>query len=245
MSDKLVALLENSGTELSEDAKVEINAVFEAAVNDQVQAVLESEREAQIKELQEMSDSYVNDVVVPELVEKMDNYLTYAVSEWKEENKLAIEAGAKVELAESLIGGMKGLFENHNLEVSQEQVDAVAVAESKVGEVQSKLDSKIDENIALQKEIKAMKRDAVVARVCEGLAETEVEKFGSLIESIELGDDVEHFEKRIVGIKESYFPKGKPAESAPVVEEEEGHKEEIVTESLDPYLERLRQGLRG
>ena len=44
------------------------------------------------------------DSVKKDLAEKVDEYLTYSVSQWMEKNNLAVEAGIKQEMATSRIG---------------------------------------------------------------------------------------------------------------------------------------------
>ena len=51
------------------------------------------------------------DESVEQMLENLDSYLDYVVEEWMTENEVAIEAGIKVEMAESLMDGLKGLFE--------------------------------------------------------------------------------------------------------------------------------------
>ena len=109
------------GQELTEDFKVKTVAVFEAAVHEKVlaeTAVLEEKFE---NDLQEQVD-----IAVEDLVEKVDSYLDYVVESWVESNKVEIESNFKVETAQSLLDNIKGLVAEHNLEIDDSQVDAIA-----------------------------------------------------------------------------------------------------------------------
>ena len=57
-----------------------------------------------------------------ELAEKVDGYLDYVVGEWMKENELAIERGLKGEIAEDFITGLKSLFEEHYIDVPDENM---------------------------------------------------------------------------------------------------------------------------
>jgi len=43
--------------------------------------------------------------------------MDYAIKEWYEENEVALESNIKVEVAESLMSGLKTLVNEHNMEV--------------------------------------------------------------------------------------------------------------------------------
>jgi Mg/Co/Ni transporter MgtE len=113
------------GMDLSEEFKNKVTLVFEAAVNEaattKANAMAEEYAAKVDQEMQESVDSTVNTII-----ENLDSYLDYVVEEWMKENELAIEAGIKVEMAESLMNGLKELFEEHNIEVDDETVDVVA-----------------------------------------------------------------------------------------------------------------------
>ena len=57
-----------------------------------------------------------------ELSEKVDTYLNYVVEEWMKENELAIERGLKGEIAEDFISGSKTLFEDHYVDIPDENM---------------------------------------------------------------------------------------------------------------------------
>ena len=73
------------------------------------------------------------------------------------ENEIAIEAGIKVEMAESLMSGLKNLFVEHNVAVSEETVDVVESLEGQVSDLEEKANALVSENIDLQKEIASFK----------------------------------------------------------------------------------------
>ena len=65
------------------------------------------------------------------ITENVDKYLDYVVSEWMSENEIAIESGIKVEMAESLMSGLKNLFVEHNVSVDEESGEEIENGDQK------------------------------------------------------------------------------------------------------------------
>ena len=55
------------------------------------------------------------------MAEQVDEYLTYAVQSWIDNNKLAVESGLKSEIAESVVDGLKKVFVENHIEVPEEK----------------------------------------------------------------------------------------------------------------------------
>ena len=107
-----------SGENLSEEFKNNAKAIFEAAVLSNVNE--------QVKKLEEDFQQKLDEqvaTVTENMVSKVDEYLEYVVSEWMEENKLAIESGIKSEIVEDFMVGLKNLFTEHYIDIPEEKVD--------------------------------------------------------------------------------------------------------------------------
>ena len=95
------------GEELSEEFKEKAKVVFEAALNSKVNAIaeeLEVQYNAKLEEeLKTVKES---------LSERVDSYLEYVSEEWMTENETEVEDGAKSDLTESFMTGMKNLLKN-------------------------------------------------------------------------------------------------------------------------------------
>ena len=195
MSDDVNALVE--GEDLSEDFKNKAKVVFEAAVSAKVREVQEELESQKRDEIVEASNE-----IKEELVNKVDSFLGYVAEEWVKDNELAIERGLKSELTENFIQGLKGLFEDHYVEVPDDKLDVVDELASKIEEVEAKLNEEVSKNIDLSQERDSLVRDKVVAEVSKDLTESEIEKLTGLIEDI---DQDENFESNVKTIKESYF----------------------------------------
>jgi len=193
------------GEDLSEEFKAKAATIFEAAVK----AKLVEE----IENLESEYETKVNEQVASvkeEIVEKVDAYLNYVVSEWMKDNELAIEKGLRTEIAEDFIGGLKSLFESHYIDVPQEKYNVIDEQAAEIETLKNKLNESIEQNVELNAKIGEFAREDILQDVGSDLAETEKEKFKGLAESIEY-KDASDFRKKVETVKESYFPRKKAA----------------------------------
>jgi hypothetical protein len=189
------------GEDLSEEFKRKAATIFEAAVKSKIR----SEVERIVEESKDNKDDEV-ETFKEELTEKVDTYLNYVVEEWTKENELAIERGLKGEIAEDFISGLKQLFEDHYIDVPDEKYDVLEAQSEKITELEDRLNEEIQKNVE-GKEVKdTLVREQVISEVSEDLADTESEKFKSLTQDVEFGDE-ESFKEKLNTLKESYFPK--------------------------------------
>tara|TARA_Y100000389_G_C17469962_1_gene529484 strand:- start:1278 stop:2177 length:900 start_codon:yes stop_codon:yes gene_type:complete len=218
------------GEELSEDFKTKAEAVFEAAIHEKSQTIRE---ELETKFAADLDEQVAQ--ATEELVEKVDSYLDYVIEQWMEQNEVSIESSIKVEVAESLLDSLKGLVEQHNLEVSDEQVDAISELEKRLDEQETKYNETVESMIALKEGKESLEREVALSDISEDLTDTQAEKLSTLAEGISF-DSTEEYKEKLVAIKESYF-----AESATVAEasdETENLEEEVIEESTakDPLV---------
>lgn len=155
------------GEDLSEEFKGKISLVFEAALNEEVNKRTETIREELTKSLDEALEEAVSEKLET-ITTNVDKYLDYVVSEWMSENEIAIESGIKVEMAESLMSGLKNLFVEHNVSVDEESVDVVANLEGQVSDLEGKANDLVNENIELQREISSFKAGQKFDEISEG-----------------------------------------------------------------------------
>ena len=190
-----------TGEELTEEFKEKATTIFEAAVmvrvNEEV-ARIEEEFAAQLEEATAQQ--------IEGLVEQVDGYLGYIAEQWIAQNELALENGIKSEIVESFITGMKGLFEDHYIDVPAEKYDILGEMEQTIETLETKLDEQVSTNVELTKQIAESVRAQIVAEAAEGLSDVEVEKFEALAEELSF-DTVESFSTKVKTIRESYFTK--------------------------------------
>ena len=211
------------GMDLSEEFTSKVTLVFEAAVHEAAtiksEAVIAEKTEILEAEMKESVDS-----AVEKIVENLDSYLDYVVEEWMKENALAIETGVKVEIAESLMNGLKTLFEEHNIEVDEETVDVVAGLEEQVEVLKTTANDSINENVDLHKQIASLKADQAFSEMTEDLTITQRERLKVLSEKLDV-QDIAEYKSDLHTLRESFFTSKKT-----IVEEVSDEEQEIMTE---------------
>jgi hypothetical protein len=215
------------GEEFSEEFKNKIALVFEAAVNEEVSNKTLSIQE----EIEQVLEEELNEAIearMSEIVENVDKYLDYVVGAWMEENEVAIESGIKVEIAESLMNGLKTLFAEHNVEVDEDTVDIVSVLEQKVQDLEESANDLVNENIELHRNIVSIQAEKVFEEMTEGLSENQKERFKILSEKLDI-DDLYEYSENLQVIKESFF--GEAKVSAPKIGANE--EDEIILEEQE------------
>lgn len=210
IKDELASIF---GEDLSEEFRTKATSIFEAAViarvNSEMEKIVEKLEESNAQQLLEYKEV---------LVEKVDSYLNYVVEQWMEENQLAVESGLRNEITEEFITGLKGLFQEHYIDVPEEKYDVIEDLADKVDSLKEELDQSITDNIEMAKQFVELKKAVIFAEQTEGLADTEVDKLKKLVEGVEFESEELYAEKLTV-IKENYFPKeGKKSPEQVLVE---------------------------
>jgi len=188
-----------NGEELSEEFKEKATTIYEAAVMARVkEEVARIEEEFEAKLAEQVAQNTEG------LVEQVDGYLGYIAEQWIAQNEIALERGMKSEILEGFIGGLKGLFEEHYIDIPEERLDVLGEMESKIEELEAKLNEQLAANVEMNKTIAEQKRSDIVKTVSNGLTDTETEKFNNLVEELSY-EDAESFETKVKTIRENYF----------------------------------------
>ena len=221
-----------SGEDLSEEFKTKAATVFEAAIKSKLRSEIDRIHEEVTSEKETEQETFKE-----ELTEKVDTYLNYVVEEWTKENELAIERGLKGEIAEDFISGLKQLFEDHYIDVPDEKYDVLEAQSEKIAELEEKLNESIQKNVEMTEDNSVLVREQVFTDVSEDLAQTEIEKFKSLVEDVDFTDEGS-FREKLSTLKESYFPKVKPATRARAIDDEDGGTAQDIdtTDSMRKYM---------
>jgi len=186
---------------LSESFRTSAAALFESTVKAKVATELktiESNYKTQLAE--EVA------TVTKTLSEKVDSYMNYVVKNWMEENKVAIEAGLRTEIAEEFINSLKSVFKESYIEVPEGKENLVDTLNIEVSKLEEQLLKATESNIKLSENVSALKRNQIISEASSDLASTEAVKFNSLVEEVDF-EDAESFSKKVTSIKESYFRK--------------------------------------
>ena len=222
------------GEDLSEEFKAKASTIFEAAVKSKIRPEVER---IELEKTQEIAEEH--EAFKTELAEKVDGYLDSVVQEWMKENELAIERGLKGEIAEDFITGLKALFEEHYIDVPDEKYDILESQAQKIEELEGKLNDTIGKLTEKKQSEDSLVRESVIKEVSSDLAETQSEKFASLVEDVEFTDK-ETFTEKLNTLKENYFPKSVPSETS-ITEENEETKEIDVSGAMAAYMSAIKR----
>jgi len=240
------------GESLEEEFKFKAKTIFEAAVNDRVSQIQ--------NELQESYSDWADlkvEKIRDGLVERMDSYLNYVIKEWMEENKLALENGIQNEINESFVNGIKTLFETHNINFPDTQMNVVEELETRVQAIEEekqqlasyydeKLNEELKNNISLNEEIEDLRRREIIREATDDIPLSQAERLENLAEGVDFVDE-DSFARSMETLKENYF--NRKASRSPIVDDLRVLKEEIVadeaenpinlTESMQAYSKAL------
>ena len=170
-----------------------------------------------------------------ELTERVDSYLEYVAGEWITENALQVERGLKSELSESFMTGLKGLFEDHYVQIPEEKYNVLESMVDKLDDMESKLNEQIERNVQLTQRLSESVSDSIFHEVARGLSETQKGKLAGLSESVEFISENDYRGKLEV-LKESYFSRTPVTQSRVNDDEMLGTTSETLSESMDMYI---------
>ena len=234
ISEDIKAVL--SGADLDEEFQKKATTVFEAAVSAKVSAKVDALKETAARKIGEELEG-----IKEEFAGRVENFLSYACEEWMTENELAVEQGLRAEVTEAFMGGLKALFVESNINLPDEQLDAVADMSNKLDEMETRLNEQVEKNIALHEAVGNYRKNEILSELSRGLAEVQKDKFTSLAEAVEFKTE-ESYREKLEQIKESYFGAKKP-EVAEEISSDEPAKVEAISESMTSYVEQLAKRL--
>ena len=235
MKEDVDALFADDST-ISEEFKSKVSTIFEARVEDRVTQIEEEIETRYAGMLEEAVES-----VKADLTEKVDDYLSYVVEQWMEENQIAIESGLRAELTEDFIGGLRNLFAEHYIDVPAEKVDLVDELAGKVEELEGKLNESIERGVSYAKALVESRKNEIAREIGEGLTATQAEKIKTLAESVEFSTEDE-YKSKLETLRENYFPSGtKKATEAQLNEQFEETEEKKVIN--DPFVAAVSQAI--
>ena len=219
------------GEELSEDFRNKAITIFETAINERVSAI-----ESDLHEQYEIVVAEHTEEVTKELSERLDDYLSYVVEQWMQENELAVETGIRADIAENFLGGLKGLFESNYIEVPEEKYDLVEQLATTVVDLEEQLQEELEFNIELKKQVSEKTADEILSEVTEDLVDTDKEKIQTLSENIEFEDE-DSFRAKIEILKDNYL--GESVVSEENTDETENLESNGVMNSYAQALSRI------
>lgn len=208
--------------EFSDEFKLKAKTIFEAALKEQKE-LLEEEYKKKEEELitlyasKEAALTEDFDIKVATKVcdfeekmrEDIDGYLGALSEEWVKKNELAIDAGVKAELSESLIDGLKTLLEEHYIEVPEAKVDYVEKLEEEKDSLNDALATSISEYRSLTEKYNAILREQIITEATKDFKSLDGARFQGLMEDFDFESE-ESFRKRTEIVKQAFFDSKTP-----------------------------------
>ncbi|AFL47754.1 head scaffolding protein [Acinetobacter phage ZZ1] len=201
--------------ELSPETQESFKTVFEQAVKKNAVDLAEKH----ILDIAEKAEEKLEEATLAattKLEEKMlaiaDKFFEHTAADWLAENKVEVHRGIKADLFESMFGGLKALFVEHNVELPAESVDVVAEMEEELQETKNETSKLFDTLTETQSELSELKRTVAVDKAVADLTESQKEKVHNLIEGLDYSDT---FDVKLNAIVEM----AKGSKEAPVLSE--------------------------
>lgn len=231
-----------AGIELNESDVQKMRDVFTAAVAEKAAelseaklAALDSKIEARLAEQEEKNDKHIS------------NYLDFVVEGWVKENQVEIEKQVKVDLAESFLGKLKDLFEEHSIILeSDEAIDQIAEAKAEAESAREELAEAINALAESKKLVFGLQVEKAITELSEGMVETQKSRFADLVGELEIDikEGIDSVVERITNVKEVFIKESsiKSEENLEdkIVESEIQEADEVketITESEKPEVD--------
>lgn len=216
--------------ELTEEFKEKAEILFEAALS--ARLIIETVRIEE--EFGKLYDESIEELQT-EMAENVNKYITFVAEEFIKENEVAIEHSLKAELFEEFMVGLKTLFQENYIQIPEDKLDVITALSDRVQELETKLNEQIEKEIDLNGELAVHQAEEVFQEVSEGLALTSIEKLRALSEGLDFDGDVETFRRKLVVVRENYFPSGKKVNTN-IITEEALNEPEAIKEYVDPEM---------
>ena len=234
-TEDLEALTAEEAT-LSEGFKGKAQIIFEAAIKSKMSSEIDRLEESYGDKLAEETTTIRED-----LTSKINDYLTYVVENWMEDNKLAVEKGIRTEIAENFMSALQTTFKEHYIEVPEGKEDMFDEIVNKADDLEEQLSEAVDKSIALKKANVVLERAARFTDIAEGLTANDTEKLRDLTKDIDF-DSVEQFSEKVSTIKEAYFKEAKLEVMTDSVEDITDETEEVeISVSMQRYVNAMKQ----
>lgn len=231
IKEKAKPILE--GLELDEQFSAKALELFEGTINESVKShltVINGKAAGLFEHL------FTEQVKLME--EKSDAHLNAVITEWVQENKLAIEQGIRTQIAESFMDKLKGLLESHYVELPAGKKDLYEAAIQKGDEILEQYNAEREKAVGLSEEVAKLQRKLVLAEATAGLVATKAEKVREMAESIKFDDNFKGAVAALV--EEVNKPAAKPAAGQHVAQDPVPLNESVETKpapkAVDPMV---------
>ena len=193
---------------LTEEYKAKAKQLFEEEVEFRVSTRIQQIQEEYDQKIMKLSEELTAkaEKSISEMSEKIDVYLEESSEKWIVENREALEAKAKVEIMESFMAGVKSLYEKHNMNVPESDVNLIADMQQKLDEANAKMDEQSNMLSEAIEQVNKLTRTKILNEAADGLTKLDKIRFEQLAESVEFESESE-YRKDLNSIKQKLFIK--------------------------------------
>ena len=205
--------------QLTEEFKEKATVLFEAAVSARVSE--------QVAVLQEESEALVESEVtskVEELIDATDKYISYVAEEWLTENQVAVVESLEYEILKELHESVVGAYKLHNISIPESKIDIVEELMNKVDSLENQLNEQTNRFLEVSEKESQFAMEEVFETAAQDLNTLETERFRTLAESVDFDGDLQVFSKKL-GIIRNQFFSGNPGKKT--------YTTDILTEDFD------------
>jgi len=130
--------------------------------------------------------------------------------------------------------------------VPNEKYDVLEAQSEKISELEEKLNEAMQKSIDLTSSNENLVREQVISEVSEDLADTEIEKFKSLTQDVDFGNE-DSFREKLDTLKESYFPKAQTSSDNKAIDDEDGSTAQDVdsTDAMKMYMSAISRNQKA
>ena len=192
---------------VTEEAKKEISTVFEALVNQKVSETI-AEKEKVLAEELDTKYEKVFQEEKEQLIDSIDSYMEDAVKEFVSENKVKIQNTMVVEKAKSIIQGIQKVFEENGISLPETDTDIVKEMNETNIRLNEKVDSLLNENHELRKELLEAEKAIAFIQETKDLSIISREKCMNMMEGM-VTESVEDFKTKLDIIKSNLITEKK------------------------------------
>lgn len=227
---ELTELFESINSEiLTDEIKLQMSTLFEAAVNEAVEKKEQELAEANREEITEFKG---------ELVEQVDEYLNYFVEEYIKENEAVVEDYHKVKLAEKVLRNFSQMCEAFNVSLSEESISS----EDELAEAAEEKTKLVNQLIEARKEVANVKRAAFIAEASDKF-ETDIQRETFFEAAKKLEFEEELFEQKLNVLAQSILVKEDTEEVGEKLNEQEETetKKAVISEKMASYLKYIKK----
>lgn len=191
---------------LTEEAKVEITTLFDAAVSEKSNELVEAKEE-------ELKEKYSEDLVEFKnmITDKLNDYIELSVDDFLKENEEENVDIVQTEMAKNVLGKLINVLQENYIEVSPTDIDAVKDLSNNVKDLKGQLDEMSTAKIEAENQIEEYKKSLVLFEMTKNLTDVEREKIISLIENVDV-NDIDEFKTKAKIIIENFVEDSKKKE---------------------------------